>query len=496
MVQLGVTRDAVIVWRDEAIQVLGLADGAQRTTHPYPAGVDPRQGEFAIDRGGRSAVYGQRADARLQVWALGETTTRGVEADGGIVSLELSANGLRLLTVSEHKLAQAFDATDGAERGQRRLVGHGPLVTGAFTAGGEAVLAVGYDKASLFGFQQADVKPLMRVACGGDPFGWGDITDDASQALLVRASGEVCLWTADGLQTLGVHTHEAQRCWITPHGARAVSVAWSQPIDAPYQQEVKVWDTAAGGEMQTWRFEADALAAVALSLDGGTLLVGHAGPRIEAYDVVSGERRWSVGASSPDDFHPAGATGRSVLIELRDEPSAGDERDRAGGDVVRGLSEWPACPRCERPQTLLLTLAADSRKLPLLRHDGLAVFACLDGCGTRQALLLKGDKQATLPTNDDAQALTPRALLFHPTDDAEPDAQLGAPARLGGAPDWPPRTIHRVSCDACGETMTYRAQLQPRKALWDEAIGHLLGDLGWVFVCPRECTAAVQFWSY
>ena len=60
----------------------------------------------------------------------------------------------------------------------------------------------------------------------------------------------------------------------------------------------------------------------------------------------------------------------------------------------------------------------------------------------------------------------------------------------------PPRTIDRVTCDACGETMTYRVQLASGGALWAEDVAELLGDLGWVFVCPRECAAAVVFWSY
>jgi hypothetical protein len=494
-VQISVASDSVLVWGEEEALRLDLASGAERGSTPYP-GVDPQLGEFAVDRACAKAIYGRHQGSGIKVWSLGQTETTEISTEGGIVSLELSADGSKLLTVSELKLAQAFDAASGEETGRRRLVGHGSLITGAFSAAGDRVLAVSYDKASVFGIEQEGVKPLRRVACGGDNFGWGDISDDASLAVLVRASGEVCLWDDAGLRTLGSHSHEARHCWLTPNAERAVSVAWSQPVDAPFQQEIKVWDVQAGTELRGWSLETDPLAQVALTPDGSALLLCHPGPRVEAHDVATGEVRWVTGEAATADYHPGEPTGRCVLVETRDDPSDGTERDRAGGRQVSGLAEWPRCPACSNPQTLLLTLAADPRKLPLERHSGLALFACLQGCVTQQVRLLSGDAVASLPAEaGGADALTARALLFEPADDAE-DAQYDAPAKLGGAPEWPARTIERVCCEACGETMTYRVQLQPGKDLWEQDLFDALGDFGWVFVCPSECTARVLFWSY
>ncbi|APR88594.1 hypothetical protein A7982_13943 [Minicystis rosea] len=175
-------------------------------------------------------------------------------------------------------------------------------------------------------------------------------------------------------------------------------------------------------------------------------------------------------AFTGDDARPADASGNLV-----------------GGEQAVG---GPACEHCGVSMSLVVRLAKDAQRFPLAKHAGLAVWMCPStdcrpweaGAGANAAVLLDdAAMRAAAPP-------TARAIVFEKARiEAEPggdDDDERATSKVGGFPVWV-QDDATPSCDVCGDTMAFALQVD------DEVAAQNFGDSGsgYVFVCPRECSA-------
>ena len=163
---------------------------------------------------------------------------------------------------------------------------------------------------------------------------------------------------------------------------------------------------------------------------------------------------------------------------------------------------WPRCSDCDKPLAFVMLLGKDADRLPLTKHDALAVFVCTGDCetydprvGNHVALLTSAQCTAKGKPPAEARAIGARRIGYAPRFEAAEEEEIErAPLwnKVGGYPDFI-QSEQTVSCRECHQPMRFVAQFTDDL---DRSANLNFGDqgCGYVVVCPEEHDAAF-FWQ-
>jgi predicted DNA-binding WGR domain protein len=164
---------------------------------------------------------------------------------------------------------------------------------------------------------------------------------------------------------------------------------------------------------------------------------------------------------------------------------------------------WPRCTQCKKPLAFVMLLHKHPERLPLAKHDAVAVFVCNGpSCetydardGNHVALVAEAQLRATGKAPEGARTIERKQIAYTSRFEAAPEEDIARePAwnKAGGYPDFI-QGAQTVACAECDKPMMPVAQFTDDL---DETAKLNFGDrgCGYVVVCPDEHDAAF-FWQ-
>ena len=201
---------------------------------------------------------------------------------------------------------------------------------------------------------------------------------------------------------------------------------------------------------------------------------------------------------------PRVLAGKTAHVMKLTPGAATKTADRWGGVPPHFQADtWPRCTQCKDPLAFVMLLGKHAERLPLAKHDAIAVFVCNgNSCetydardGNHVALLTAAHRKQAGAAPDGARIIKAKKIGYVPRFEAAAEEEIERkPAwnKVGGYPDFI-QSAQTVACARCAAPMTVIAQFADDL---DRSAKLNFGDrgCGYVVVCPEEHDAAF-FWQ-
>jgi|GEM_PF-988332 len=323
------------------------------------------------------------ADATLRLFAVktGElvTTMEGHASD--VLSVAIAPDGRRALSASKDKTLKLWDLETGQLA--QTLEGHSSDVTAVVFApdGGRALSASADKTLKLWNLETGQPESTFeaRAPGHGDAVTSLAVSPDGLQAVSASKDKTLKLWDVGSGQLL--RTFEG-------HSSETTTLAFANGgriLSGGADRTLKLWDAQTGALVRTFEGHADAVASVAVSVDGSLAISGSPDKMLKIWDLDGGHVRRTIDLQS-ETFSPNGYRNffKGVSAAKTADPAEVDKRLREKG-MKRG-----------DPVFLRIFKADLEAELWIKGVDGFALFATYPICAWSGQLgpkLAEGDAQ-------------------------------------------------------------------------------------------------------